>query len=72
MKAKEVFESPMSSERLQNLAEYFVTLPSEIGMTIWTAIGKGKCPENIAGFHGTVTKDGTKVNMHIVKLMNGK
>ena len=41
-------------------------------MTIWTHIGKAKCPANIAGFHGTVTKDGTKVNMHIVQLMNRK
>ena len=72
MKAKDLFKSPLTAIRLGNLAEYFVSLPSEIAMTIWTAIGKGKCSENITGFHGTVTKSGVKVNMHIVKLMNGK
>lgn len=72
IKSKGIFDTPMSDTRLQNLAEYFIILPSEIGMTIWTAIGKGKCPENISGFHGTITEDGTRVNMHIVKLMNGK
>ena len=72
MKAKEIFNSPLSDTRLKNLADYFVTLPSEIAMTIWTAIGKAKCAENITGFHGSTTSDGQKVNLHIVKLMNGK
>ena len=72
MKAVDLFSEPMEKNQLQNLAEYFVSLPSEIAMTIWTHIGKAKCPQNIAGFHGTTTKDGTKVNMHIVQLMNRK
>ena len=58
--------------RLQNLADYFVSLPSEIAMTIWTNIGQAKVAENITGFHGAETSDGCKVNMHIVKLMQGK
>ena len=72
MKAVDLFSEPMGKKQLQNLAEYFVSLPSEIAMTIWTHIGKAKCSQNIAGFHGTTTKDGTKVNMHIVSLMNRK
>ena len=72
MKANDLFSEPMNPTQLQNLAEYFVSLPSEIAMTIWTHIGKAKCQENIAGFHSTTTKDGTKVNMHIVELMNRK
>jgi len=70
MKATDLFNNPMSSNQLLNLAEYFVSLPSEIAMTIWTHIGKAKCPQNIAGFHGTTTKSGVKVNMHIVEIMN--
>ena len=50
MKAKDLFKSPLTAIRLGNLAEYFVSLPSEIAMTIWTAIGKGKCSENITYF----------------------
>ena len=72
MKAVDLFAEPMSQNQLKNLAEYFVSLPSEIAMTIWTHIGKAKCSQNIAGFHGTTTKYGTKVNMHIVQLMNRK
>jgi len=72
MKEQKVFEELMSDTRLQNLADYFVALPSEIAMTIWTTIGQAKIAENITGFHGTTSSSGQKVNLHIVKLMNGK
>ena len=72
MKEQKVFDSAMNDTRLQNLADYFVSLPSEIAMTIWTNIGQAKVAENITGFHGATTSDGAKVNLHIVKLMNGK
>jgi len=72
MKEQKVFDTPMNDNRLKNLADYFVSLPSEVAMTIWTAIGKAKIAENITGFHGMTTSDGHKVNLHIVKLMNGK
>ncbi len=38
-KAKGVFDEKLSDDRLQNLANYFVTLPSEIAMTLWQAMG---------------------------------
>ena len=72
MKEQKVFDTVMTDTRLKNLADYFVSLPSEVAMTIWTAIGKTKIAENITGFHGMTTSDGQKVCMHIVKLMNGK
>ena len=72
MKEQKVFENPMNDTRLQNLADYFVGLPSEIAMTIWTNIGQAKIAENITGFHGSVASCGQQVNLHIVKLMNGK
>ena len=72
MKEQKVFDTLMNDNRLKNLADYFVGLPSEIAMTIWTNIGQAKIAENITGFHGTITSDGQQVNLHIVKLMNGK
>jgi len=72
MKEQKVFEEVMNDTRLQNLADYFVSLPSEIAMTIWTNIGQAKIADNITGFHGAISSDGQKVNLHIVKLMNGK
>ena len=70
MKAEKVFDETMNEARIENLAEYFVSLPSEIAMTIWTCIGKGKVQANIAAFHGSKTKDGTEVKMHLVKLLS--
>jgi len=70
MKAEKVFDETMNETRIENLAEYFVSLPSEIAMTIWTCIGKGKVQANIAAFHGSKTKDGTEVKMHLVKLLS--
>ena len=70
MKAEKIFDESLSETRITNLAEYFVTLPSEIAMTIWTNIGKGKVQANIAAFHGATTKNGTEVKMHLVKLLS--
>jgi len=59
-KAKECFDSELSSGQLQNLAEYFVTLPSEIAMTLWQAMGSGKeATKNVAKLHGLQTKSGS-------------
>ena len=59
-KAKECFDTELSNSQLQNLAEYFVTLPSEIAMTLWQAMGSGKeATKNVARLHGLQTKTGT-------------
>jgi len=59
-KAKECFDSELSNGQLQNLAEYFVTLPSEIAMTLWQAMGSGKeATKNVARLHGLQTKSGS-------------
>jgi len=70
MKAEKIFDEDLSDVRTANLAEYFVILPSEIAMTIWTNIGKGKVQSNIAAFHGQITKAGVVVKMHLVKLLS--
>ena len=72
MKEQKVFEEVMNETRVQNLADYFVSLPSEIAMTIWTNIGQAKVSDNIINFHKSSSSAGELVKNHIVKLMNGK
>ena len=56
-------------KQLQNLAEYFTTLPSEIAMTLWQAMGSGEqATHNVAKLHGLQTKQGS-VQDFIVKIL---
>jgi len=68
-KAKKSFDSKLSASQLQNLAEYFTTLPSEIAMTLWQAMGSGsQATHNVAQLHGLQTKQGS-VQDFIVKIL---
>ena len=51
-----VLEADMSESQLDNLAAYFKTLPAEIAMKLWTAVGKASVDkkENIVAFHKRV------------------
>jgi len=68
-KAKKSFDNKLESKQLQNLAEYFTTLPSEIAMTLWQAMGSGEqATHNVAKLHGLQTKAGS-VQDFIVKIL---
>ena len=68
-KAKKCFDSKLEPSQLQNLAEYFTTLPSEIAMTLWQAMGSGEeATHNVAKLHGLQTKQGS-VQDFIVKIL---
>jgi len=70
MEAKEIFAAALSEERVNNLAKYFISLPSEVGMKLWTVLGQG-VNENVIAFHGAMV-DGTSISTHLVELMTGK
>jgi len=70
MEAKEIFSAPLSEERVENLARYFMVVPSEVGMKLWTVLGQGD-NANVIAFHGTVV-DGKSISNHLVELMTGK
>ena len=57
-------------EQIQNLANYFITLPSEVAMKFWTVLGSG-LNENTIAFHQSNTEDGA-VSSYLVKMMTGK
>ena len=70
MEAKEIFTAPLSEERVENLARYFMVVPSEVGMKLWTVLGQGD-NANVIAFHGTIV-DGKSISNHLVELMTGK
>ena len=74
LKAEKTFEEKLSAPRLQNLANYFVRLPSEIAMTLWQCMGS--CQEtagfNISKLHCLTSDTGVKVQNFIVEMLTAK
>jgi len=70
MEAEDIFSEVLPKEQIQNLANYFITLPSEVAMKFWTVLGSG-LNENTIAFHQSSTEDGA-VSSYLVKMMTGK
>jgi hypothetical protein len=68
MESSECFAAPLSDEQLANLATYFVSLPSEATMKLWTALGTGDI-KNVTGFHQSRSVDGTGVADKLVQVL---
>ena len=49
--AEEVCKEEMSDEHISNLADYFVSLPSEAAMKLWTVISTAGIQQNVINFH---------------------
>ena len=67
--AEETFHSELDQELIDNLARYFVMLPSEVAMKLWTVMGKGDV-NNTVKLHKSEV-DGESVSKHFVRLING-
>jgi alkaline phosphatase D len=65
----EVFKAELKNEQVANLAGYFLTLPSEVAMKLWTVLGSGAV-ENVTRLHQSVI-DGKAVSAYIVELLTG-
>ena len=72
MDASEVFKTVLSDEQVQNLANYFVSLPSEAAMKLWSAIGSGSENKNVIALHKSVSTDGVAVAGRLVEMLTGK
>ena len=70
MEAKDLFSAPLEQGQIENLARYFMVVPSEVGMKLWQVLGQG-VNDNVIAFHGTVV-DGQSVSNFLVELMTGK
>ena len=69
--ASEVFKAELSDERITNLANYFVQLPSEVAMKLWTVLGDADVIDNVVRLHQAETASGTKVSEHLVEILGG-
>ena len=73
MKAKESFGEKLSDNRLQNVANYFVTLPSEVAMSLWQAMGNSEfATHNVSRLHGMTASNGVKIQDYIVEILTAK
>ena len=66
--ASGVFSEKLPDERVNNLANYLVTLPSEVAMKLWTILGNGPL-ENTVALHQAKTADGTSVSSYLVEIL---
>jgi hypothetical protein len=64
--AANVFADQLPEDQIKNVAAYFLTLPSEVAMKLWTVMGNGELQNTIA-LHQTEGVSG-----YIVELLTGK
>jgi len=67
--AEETFKEELEQDQIDNLARYFIMLPSEVAMKLWTVMGKGEV-NNTVKLHKSEV-DGESVSKHFVKMING-
>jgi len=68
LEAAQVFEAELSEERVQNLADYIVMLPSEVAMKLWTLLGNGPL-DNTVAVHRAESRGGKKVSAYLVEIL---
>jgi len=71
MEAVAAFKEKLSDSQVQYLADYFLTLPSEVAMKLWTVLGQGEI-ENTVALHQATGSDGQAVSGYIVELLTGE
>jgi MoxR-like ATPase len=74
MEAAGTFEEVLTENQVQNLVNYFVSIPSECAMKLFTLVGQSgeNGQKNVIQMHGTHTADGVKCSDIIVELITGK
>ena len=66
IEAEEICAAQFSDDHIGNLADYFVSLPSEAAMKLWSVISQGGVQENVVKFHSA--NDGA-VGSHLSKIL---
>ena len=69
MQANECFKDELAEAQVQNLATYFIALPSEVAMKLWQVLGEGEMANTIKLHKCQV--DGRAVSSHLVELLTG-
>ena len=71
LEASEKFQEELTEAQVANLAAYFVTVPSEIAMKLWTVMREGNVKNTVA-LHQSVTPEGVAVSSFLVELLTGQ
>ena len=72
-KQSKCFDQKLSKEQLKNVAEYMITLPSEIGMSFWTVIASGsEQKHNASGVHSIKLSTGGSVRDYMIEILGAK
>jgi len=72
-KHSKCFDEKLNQKQLKNVAEYMVTLPSEIGMSFWTVIASGsEQRHNASGVHSVKLTGGTSVREYMIEILGAK
>jgi len=69
--ATNTFAEDLTEPQIANLAEYFVSLPSEVAMKLWTVLGDTDNIENVVALHKATTNSGKRVSEHLVEILGG-
>ena len=69
--ASGVLKEDLNETQVANLAQYFVTLPSEVAMKLWSVLGDADNIENVIQLHKAYTPDGKSVSEHLVEILGG-
>ncbi len=69
--AAETFGETLTPAQIHNLANYFVSMPSEVAMKLWTVIGDTDNIDNVVELHKSTAANGTKVSDHLVVILGG-
>lgn len=68
--ASETFKEELPKSEIENLARYFVMLPSEVAMKLWSVLGTGAL-ENTVNLHQAEI-DGQSVSGYLVEILSGE
>ena len=69
--ASGVCKQELKEDKLENLARYFVSLPSEAAMKLWNVLaGENSVQANVINFHKSQI-DGASVGAHLAKILGG-
>ena len=71
MSAAGTMEVALSPGQIQNLADYFMLLPSEVAMKLWTCLGEANIHANIVALHAARATDGKEIAMRLVTILGG-
>ena len=69
--ALNAFAETLTEDQVTNLANYFVTLPSEVAMKLWTVLGDTDNIDNVVALHKAEAADGRRVSDHLVEILGG-